>query len=137
MLGGARGLRLPEELHREIAREAAETGAGWSRAARELLREAIRARRVPGIGFAAGAEGRHATLAGTELEVWRVAAAAREGGAALKALRAEHPWLSDAQLRAAAGYAALYAHEIDVRIEEAAGRRPRWVQEELPLVTPG
>jgi uncharacterized protein (DUF433 family) len=137
LLGGARGLRLPEELHREIAREAAEAGAAWSAAARELLREAIRTRRVPGIAFTAGPDGRCATLAGTELEVWRVAAAAREGGAALDALRAEHPWLADAQLRAAQGYHALYADEIDVRIEEAAGRRPRWVQEELPLVTPG
>ncbi len=137
MLGGARGLRLPEELRREIAREAAEQGTSWSAAARALLREAIRARRVPGIAFTSGAEGRHAVLAGTELEVWRVAEAARAGGAALEALRAEHPWLADAQLRAAQGYHALYADEIDARIDAASGRRPRWVQEELPLVTPG
>ena len=58
MASNARGLRVPEDLQREIEREMEGRNATWSAAAIELLRESVRMRRVPGIVFVDGSAGR-------------------------------------------------------------------------------
>lgn len=74
MAGKPRGLRLPEDLEREIERERERRGTSFSAAVVELLRESVRMRRVPGIVFADGPSGRRAVVAGTGLDVWEIVA---------------------------------------------------------------
>jgi hypothetical protein len=47
MTTGAREVRVPEDLVREIEREAERRGTPWSETAATLLDEAVRMRRVP------------------------------------------------------------------------------------------
>jgi hypothetical protein len=44
-----RDLSIPDELDREIARESADRASTWSGVATELLEEALRMRRAPGV----------------------------------------------------------------------------------------
>ncbi len=93
----ARGLRLPEELEEEIGREMRLRGATFSEVATQLLREAVRMRRVPGIYFLDGLDSRRAAITGTGLEVWEVVATYKSLGADREALRESYPWLDDKQ----------------------------------------
>jgi uncharacterized protein (DUF433 family) len=93
-----RGLRLPEELEEEIGREMQLRGATFSEVATSLLREAVRMRRVPGVVFMDGANGRRAVIAGTGLDVWEVIVQFREVGESFEELKRCYPWLSEAQL---------------------------------------
>jgi len=132
----SRGLRIPEDLEREIERVGEERGQSWSSAAVELLSEAVRMRRAPGVVFADGPAGRRAVVVGTGIDVWEVIAAWRQGGEDYEELGRNFSWLSDAQLRAALGYYALYPEEVDARLE----RERRWtaerVRRELPFAAP-
>lgn len=132
----ARGLRVSEELEREIAREAKVRGKSWSATTTELLEEAMRMRRVPGILFATGPAGRRAVLAGTGLDVWEVAATWRQEGEDFAALEASYPWLTEAQLRAALGYYRLYSEEIEERLRREEEWTPERIRRELPFVDP-
>ena len=68
-------LRLPQQLELEIAREFQLRGVReWSVGIVDLLSEAVRMRRVPGIWFVDSINGRRAAIAGTGLEVWEVIA---------------------------------------------------------------
>lgn len=132
-----RGIRIPYELDREIEREAEEKGKSWSSATAELLEEAIRMRRAPGIGFADGPSGRRAIVAGTGLDVWEVVAVWQECDRNFDELVQNFDWLADAQLRAALSYYALYPKEIDKRLD----RERQWTEErvraELPFSSLG
>jgi uncharacterized protein (DUF433 family) len=132
----ARGLRVSEELDREIAREARARGKSWSATTAELLEEAVRMRRAPGILFAAGPSGRRAVVAGTGLDVWEVVATWREAGDDFAALRERYPWLADPQLRAALAYYQLYPEEIDERLSREEEWTRERVRRELPFATP-
>ena len=68
----ARGIRLPTALDEAIQVEADLRGSSWSGLTTELLDEALRQRRAPGVAFVDGATGRRAVLAGTGLEVWEI-----------------------------------------------------------------
>jgi hypothetical protein len=57
MAGKPRGVRLPEDLEREIEREKERRGTSFSAAVVDLLRESVRMRRVPGIVFLDGPPG--------------------------------------------------------------------------------
>ena len=67
-----KSLRMPQRTFEEIERIARETGRDFSSIAKDLLGEAIKMRRCPGIVFADGVSGRRARIAGTGLEVWEV-----------------------------------------------------------------
>ncbi len=132
----SRGVRVPAQLDREIGREAEVRGRTWSATAQELLDEAIRMRRAPGILFADGPAGRRAVIAGTGLDVWEVIAAWREANEDFERLRAGYPWLTEPQLRAALSYYRLYPEEIDERLERERSWTPERVRSELPFATP-
>ena len=129
----ARGLRLPEDLEREIEREGKERGQSWTSAALELLTESVRMRRAPGIVFADGPAGRRAVVAGTGLDVWEVIATWNRSDEDFDVLKRNYPWLSEVQLRAALGYYQLYPHEIDERLEREREWTPERVRRELPF----
>ncbi len=127
MTARARGLRLPGDLEQEIAREAEARGKSWSATTQELLSEAVKMRRAPGIVFADGPSGRRAVVAGSGLDVWEIVRAWKEARQDFAALRQEFGWLSEPQLRAALAYYELYPQEIDARL----AREEAWSAENL------
>lgn len=84
----------------------------------EMIEEAIKMRRCPGIVFADGLAGRRAVILGTGIDVWSIIDAWKGGCQQdYNKLRETFHWLSDDQLRLALRYYALYPDEIDQRIE--------------------
>jgi uncharacterized protein (DUF433 family) len=118
MAGIQKSLRLPAETTKEIEQMAKETGQDFSNVTKDLLQEAIRMRRCPGIIFAEGTSGRRARIAGTGIEVWEVIAAYKSVKEDFKRLKKAYHWLSGEQLKAALGYYAIYPKEIDRLIEQ-------------------
>jgi uncharacterized protein (DUF433 family) len=132
----ARGIRLPSALDEAIQREAERCGGSWSALTTEMLDEALRQRRAPGVAFVDGVTGRRAVVAGTGLEVWEVVAAWKDADEDLARTSDAFSWLSDLQVRAALGYYQLYPDEIDRRLaREDAWTRER-LQAELPFAVP-
>lgn len=111
-------------------------GKSWSATTQELLDEAIRMRRAPGVVFADGPAGRRAVVAGSGLDVWEVIAAWRALDEDFGRLRAGYPWLAEPQLRAALSYYRRYPQEIDARLERERSWTPERVRRELPFATP-
>jgi len=132
----AKGIRIPTALDEAIAQESETRGKSWSAMTTELLDEAIRGRRAPGVSFVDGPTGRRAVVAGTGLDVWEVIATWKEGGESYELLRQNYPWLSEIQLRAALGYYQLYPSEIDARLEREALWTPERAWRELPFSRP-
>ncbi len=132
-----KSLRIPKEVVEDIRTLAEATGQDFSAAAVELLAEAAKMRRCPGIGFADGPAGRRARILGTGMDVWELIATYKSLGENPARLRKAYPWLSDAQRRAALGYYAAYPEEIDRRI----ALNERWTGEQLrthhPALLPG
>lgn len=129
-------VQLPDRLDGELAREAERTGKSLLATAVELLQEAIRMRRAPGISFADGPSGRRAVVAGSGLDVWEVVATWRELERDFERLCASYPWLTQTQLRAALAYYDLYPEEIDARLERERGWTPERVWLALPFSRP-
>ncbi len=127
-------LRIPEELDREISRELERRGEKeWTAGAIELLDEAVRLSRAPGIVFVEGRRGRRAAVAFSGLEVWEIIATWKEAGEVWEVLRGAYPELAEAQLRAALNYYALYPQEIDERLAREEHWTPERVAAELPF----
>lgn len=131
-----RGIRVTEELESEILREAEARGKSWSATTNELLEEALRMRRAPGVVFMNGPSGRRAVVAGTGIDVWEIIGAWKAGGRNDENLRRDFDWLTESQLRAAFGYYALYPEEIDARLEREDAWTEERVRKELPFATP-
>ena len=122
-----KSLRLPSETMKEIEQMARETGQDFSNITKDLLQEAIKMRRCPGILFAQGTRGRRARVAGTGIEVWEIIATYKSVKQDLKRLKKAYHWLSQEQLRGALGYYMTYPQEIDQLIEE----NERWNEEKV------
>jgi len=122
-----KSLRLPKEIAKAIEELAEVSAQDFSAAATELLAEAIKMRRCPGIFFADGPTGRRARIAGTGLDVWEVIATYQSVGRETGRLSQAYPWLSDPQLRAALGYYEAFPEEIDRRV----ALNERWTEERL------
>jgi uncharacterized protein (DUF433 family) len=132
----AKGIRISEDLDYAITRESVVRGKSWSAITNELLEEAIRMRRVPGIVFVDGPVGRRAAIAGTGLDVWEIIATWREGGKSYETLRQSYPWLTEAQLRSALAYYEIYPSEVDARLENEELLTPEHVWQEFPFLKP-
>lgn len=72
-----KSIRLPEEAVKDIESLAENTGKDFSGLARDLLMEAIKMRKCPGIAFADGPVGRRARIAGSGIDVWELIATFR------------------------------------------------------------
>ena len=132
----AKGIRVSEELDQAIRREAKMRGKTWSATTQELLAEAIKMRRVPGIVFVDGPSGRRAVVAGTGLDVWEIAATWESCSENYETLQESYPWLSEQQLRCALAYYELYPDEIEARLELERSWTPERVRRELPFTRP-
>jgi uncharacterized protein (DUF433 family) len=129
-----RTIRLPEPLQVDLEREFARRGVKeWSGGVIELLQEAVRMRRVPGISFVDSITGRRPVLAGTGLDVWEIIATWKVASRDEEKLRQTYHWLTPVQLRAALTYYRFYPEEIDQRIALDEEWTPERISEELPF----
>ena len=130
-------IRIPEELEERIEEERRRRGdTDWSEEVVQLLDEAIRMRRAPGIIFVDGVSGRRAIVAGTGLEVWEVVAAWNSLDRDWEALRSSFSEITEVQLRAALSYYELYPDEIDERLGREEEWTPERIRAELPFSAP-
>lgn len=130
-------IRIPEELEERIEEERRRRGdTDWSEEVVQLLDEAIRMRRAPGIIFVDGVSGRRAVVAGTGLEVWEVVAAWNSLDRDWEALRSSFSEITEVQLRAALSYYELYPDEIDERLGREEEWTPERIRAELPFSAP-
>jgi uncharacterized protein (DUF433 family) len=108
-----KSMRIPREMIEGIQGIARERNKDFSTVTKELLEEAIKMHRCPGIVFSEGVRGRRARIAGTGIEVWEVIASYKGMGESLERLKTAFHWLSEPQLRAALVYYRAYPEEID------------------------
>ncbi len=136
MPGIQKSLRLPPDTLREIEQMSRESGKDFSAVTKDLLEEAIKMRRCPGVVFVEGTSGRRARLAGTGIEVWEIIATYQSVKRDPRRLEKSYHWLSPEQLRAALAYYSAYPQEIDRHIE----KNQRWSQKEVrkryPFMSP-
>ena len=111
-----KSIRLPEEAVKEIEALASVTGRDFSGVARDLLIDAVKMRRCPGVTFADGPTGKRAKIAGTGIDIWEFIATFKGLGENYNKLKKAYHWLSDQQIRSALSYYALYPSEIDEKI---------------------
>ena len=134
MPGIQKSLRLPPETMSEIERMAKESGQDFTNITKELLEEAIKMRRCPGVLFAKGTSGRRARVAGTGIEVWEVIATLKSLKNDLKRLRKTYHWLSNEQIKAALGYYTAYPREIERLIQQNEGWDEARVADRYPFM---
>jgi uncharacterized protein (DUF433 family) len=135
MLSIQKSLRLPVETVKEVESLASSAGTDFSGLARDLLEEAVKLRRCPGITFADGPAGRRARIAGTGIEVWEFIATFRGLGEDYENLKEAYHWLSEQQIRAALSYYALYPKEIDKRITSNEEMTEDKVRKRFPFLS--
>jgi uncharacterized protein (DUF433 family) len=137
-MGAPKSLRLPAALEQELEREFAHRGVKeWTTGVVDLLSEAVRMRRVPGIVFVDSRTGRRPVVAGAGLDVWEVIATWKAVGGDETQFREATDWLTETQRRAALNYYALYPAEIDTRLAVEESWTPERVRQELPFASLG
>ena len=134
MAGVQKSLRLAPETTKEIEQMAKETGKDFSNVTKDLLQEAIKMRRCPGILFAEGTGGRRARVAGTGIEVWEVIATYKSVKENFKRVRKSYHWLSPEQIKAALGYYTIYPQEIDRLIKQNEQWSDEKVRDRYPFM---
>jgi uncharacterized protein (DUF433 family) len=110
-----RSFRIKEPILREIER--IRKNKATNALANELLEEALKMRRCPGIIFSQGITGRRARVAGTGVEVWEVVYEYQIVGKDVEALKKALPHLTERQLIAALNYYRAYPEEINELIQ--------------------
>jgi uncharacterized protein (DUF433 family) len=130
----AHSIRVPEALEHEIKRELERRGIReWSTGVLQLIDEAIRISRAPGIVFVDAWDGRRAALAFSGLEIWEIIAFWKARNENWEVFRPEFEEFTEAQLRAALNYYALYPKEIDERLAKEEYWTPERVAAEFPF----
>ena len=130
-----KSIRLPEEAVKEIEALASVTGKDFSGIARDLLVEAVKMRRCPGIIFADGPTGRRARIAGTGIDVWELIAAFKGLDENYDKLKKAYHWLSDQQIRAALSYYTLYPDDIEEKIARNENITQQQVLKRFPFLS--
>src|SRR6266852_5788126 len=118
MANRAVSIRVPEQVRVEIEETARRSRRDFSSVANEMLEEAVKLRRIPGISFADEPTGRVPRVAGTGIEVWEIVHVYRDENDSWDELRESFHWLTERQLRAALAYAEAYPDEINERLKE-------------------
>lgn len=120
-------IRIPDEVRHAIEESCRRTGRDFSSVANEMLSEAVKMRRIPGIVFVDSPLGRVARVAGTGIEIFEIARTYEELGEDRERLKSAYHWLSPQQLRAALAYISAYPQEI----EDCLTADSRWTPEEV------
>ncbi len=132
-----KSLRLSDNVVQEISEIARTTRKDFTAVTNELLEEAIRSHRCPGIVFTEGVSGRRARIAGTGIEVWEIISSYLSMDKSLKRLRQSYQWLTEQQIKAAIGYYTLYPEEIDTLIGENEEWTPEKIKQKYPFLASG
>ncbi len=128
-----KSIRLGKKTLSEIDEMIAASKETFSSFTSELIEEAIKIRRCPGIVFADGPAGRRARIEGTGLEVWEVIQGYQSLDNNFNALKKAFHWLSERQLLAAIGYAKTYSEEINALIKRNRALTREKIEKELPF----
>jgi len=131
MTTATKTLRLRQALRSEIDRIAKRSRRSFSEVTQDLIEEALRMRKCPGIYFADEPAGRETKIAGTGLAVWEVIAVYKAVSKGERALQARFPWLTEAQLKAALLYYRNYPDEIDTLVAENEAPSPEVSRAEI------
>jgi uncharacterized protein (DUF433 family) len=134
MSGIQKSVRLPESTVREIEKMVKETGMDFSAVTKDLLSEAVKMRRCPGILFVDGVKGRRARIAGTGLEVWEIINTFRNVARNMKRLQQAYHWLASEQIRSALAYYSTYPEEIEDQIRKNEEMDEKKVKERYPFL---
>ena len=110
-------IRLRPKLRTEIERIATRRKRPLSEVIQNLLEEAVRMERCPGIYFATDASGREAKIQGTGLGVWEVIRDYRANRGDIDRLRQLLPHIGPTQLEAALRYSKLYPEDVEAKID--------------------
>jgi uncharacterized protein (DUF433 family) len=132
-----KSIRIHEKTLKEIEQISRDSGKEFSAVANELLEEAVRMKRCPGIIFTEGTTGRRARIAGTGIEVWEVIATYKGVTEDFARLRQAYHWLTEQQLRAAVGYYMVYKEEIDRLIKQNEGLTKEHMHKRYPFLIRG
>src|SRR3989304_3930608 len=132
-----KSLRMPEEVIKEIEDLSRDSAMDFTAVVNELLEEALKMHRCPGIVFTEGTSGKRARIAGAGIEVWEVVAAYKSVGEDFKRLKKTYHWLTDQQLKTAIGYYRLYPEEIDAIISENERLPHTEIQRKYPFLSAG
>lgn len=132
-----KSLRLSDTVVQEINEIAKNAKKDFTAVTNDLLEEAIRAHRCPGIVFSEGVSGRRARIAGTGIEVWEVSSTFLNVEKSLKRLKQSYAWLTEQQIKAAVGYYTAYPDEIDSLITENEAWTPETIKRKYPFLTAG
>jgi len=103
--------RLPKEVSEELRRFADRRRISPSAAASQLLDEALRMDRFPGVSFRFTTIGRQPFVTGTGMLVWELYHVWLDHKKDPRSVLRHYPHLKAAQVAAAAAYAKEYAHE--------------------------
>jgi uncharacterized protein (DUF433 family) len=136
MVNRAVSIRIPEPVRSAIEETARQSRRDFSSVANEMLEEAVRMRRIPGITFADEPSGRIARIAGTGLGVWEIIQAYRDEHEDWNLLREAFHWLTEVQLRAALAYAEVYPDEIEERLRREDELTIKKIWELYPFTRP-
>lgn len=129
-----KSLRIPVDRAAAVERVGRDRGLDFSGAANELLEEALRMQRCPGVVFTTGPAGRRATLAGTGIDVWEVIATWKSLASDRRRLQRAYSHLAEALLRTALSYYELYPAEIDERLQQESDWSVARLEREHPPV---
>ena len=124
-------MRIRQSLRRDLEETAARTRRSVADVAQELLDEALRIRRCPGIYFADEPSGRTAKVGGTGLAVWEVLRDFTRDQNTDR-IRKAFPQLSPAQVTAALMYHARYRDEVQAEIDANAALTPEAIAKQYP-----
>lgn len=129
-------LEIPDDVRDAIQETVDRTGRDFTSVAGEMLSEAVKMRRVPGIRFGNAARGRAPIIEGTGIKVYLVVRAYRTMDENWESLKEAYHWLTDRQLRAALAYAQAYPEEIEARIQADEYWTPERIWEKYPFTRP-
>lgn len=129
-----KSIRVQEKTLKEIEQIARDTGKEFSVVANELLDEAVRMQRCPGIVFTEGTTGRRARIAGTGIEVWEVIATYKGVDEDFNRLQKAYHWLTGLQLRSAIGYYKTYPEELGLLIKQNEGLTEDHIHKRHPFL---
>ncbi len=124
-------MRLRRSLRNDLETTAVRTRRSVADVAQELLDEALRMRRCPGIYFADEPSGRTAKIGGTGLDVWEVVRDFTRDQDAGR-IRKAFPQLSQAQVTAALMYYSRYRDDIQAKIDANAALTAESIERQYP-----
>lgn len=129
-------LDLPDEVSAAIEQTGQQAGRDFASVASEMLTEAVRMRRFPGIVFGDGKYGRAARLAGTDVEVPDVIATYNRFGRNRKRLREAYPQLGEQHLNLALEYWRTYRKEVERQLDDELRHAVEAIWAKYPMTRP-